>query len=286
MNPLSISNLLWWLDFTDTANQNLYLNLFLTGSTDLANAVYFTGDTSNAPQYQFVTVPNGGTSGATYNNVTPLRNPSGVYTSGITDFTWFGYMNYLGTQQGAKIIRSHQEGNGVNSWWRFENPNDPTPQNWRTTYIDSSGTTTQDNYDISGGTGWHSVVIRVYESAGQTVVEFGLDGNQVDSQTSPNPPQYITDAIFGLMFDGGQCYNTEQFLYDRKLTDQEVTDVFNYFTSKYDTLVTPTPLQLKQQHHLLHPQIHKHLPTLQPIQTHHQLRQQILLLQVLHHLFQ
>jgi len=115
MNPLSISNLLWWLDFTDTANQNLYLNTFLTGSTDLVSAVYFTGNAANAPQYQFVTVPNGGTSGATYNNVTPLQNPSGVYTSGITDFTWFGYMNYLGTQQGVKIIRSYQEGNSVNS---------------------------------------------------------------------------------------------------------------------------------------------------------------------------
>ena len=249
MNPLSISNLLWWLDFTDTANQNLFssFNLFLTGSTDLANAVYFTGDTTNAPIYEFVTVPNGGTSGSTYNNVSQLSNPSGVYTSGVTDFTWFAYMNYPGTQQGAKIIRSYEFGEDVNGWWKFQNPNDPTPENWRTTYIDSSGTTTQNNYDISGGTGWHSVMVRVYESSGQTVVEFGLDGNQVDIQTSPNPPQYISDAIFGLMFDGGQCNNTEQFLYDRKLTDQEVTDIYNYFTLKYDVLVTPTPTPTNTQ---------------------------------------
>jgi hypothetical protein len=237
INPSSLGAL-WWLDFTKTANQSLYNtggSNFLTGSTDLISSVYFTGNTNQAPLYVNTTVPNGGTSGSTFNNATPLQNAAGTYTGGITDFTWFAYMNYDGTQQGAKIMNSFDNGGLSNGWFNFQNPNIPTPNNFRTTYTTSDNNqNVVDETLIPSSSIWYAVAIRAYDSgANKTKIECYLDNIMVDNLTINATPQLVGDAIFQMMYDGGKCFNTEQFFFDKKLSNSQMTDMFNYLFAKY-----------------------------------------------------
>ena len=75
--------------------------------------------------------------------------------------------------------------------------------------------------------------MRSYNSGGNTNFEVWENGSIITSGTASGNVYVSTDPIFSLLFDGGIDFNTEQFFFDKKLTDIQMGTMFNYLSNKY-----------------------------------------------------
>jgi hypothetical protein len=229
ITPSSL-NALWWIDFTDASTLTFNGGNIET-ATDKIASVVFSADTGGGPIYN----PTGylGLSGSAQTNATQLKNQSGDY-SNVGEYTWFGFVYDDPTsQRGGKIfIAADNPGwplgkeislmidpNDIGYVWRFQN---------RT----STDGDIQLNTDITYSA-WTAVAMRSYNSGANTNFEVWENGSIIASGTTGNNVYVSADPIFSLLFDGGIDFNTEQFFFDKKLTDGEMTQMFNYLSNKY-----------------------------------------------------
>ena len=222
-------NALWWIDFTDASTLTFNGGNIET-ATDKIASVVFSADT-NGPIYNSTGYL--GLSGSVQSNATQLKNQSGDY-SNVGEYTWFGFVYDDPTlQRGGKIfVAADNPGwpagtafslmidpNDVGYVWRFQNRTD-------------TGNAILLNTDITYSA-WTAVAMRSYNSGTDTNFEIWNDGSIIASGTSGGNVYVSTDPIFSLMFDGGIDFNTEQFFFDKKLTDGEMGTMFNYLSNKY-----------------------------------------------------
>jgi len=111
------------------------------------------------------------------------------------------------------------------------NPYPPGPV-WRFQNRTSTGNAVQINTDITYSA-WTDVAMRSYNSGSDLVLEVWENGSIIDSGSVAGSAVSVSNPIFSLMFDGGIDFNTEQFFFDRKLTNTEMGDMFTYLTNKY-----------------------------------------------------
>lgn len=233
---------MWWIDFTDSSTLTTITSgpdFFIATATDKIASIVFTADTTPGnlgPQY----FPTGylGISGDVKANASQLRNPSGTYGT-FTEYTWFARMyDDPAVQRGGSMITATNNGvawpTGL-AFSRFSDnnlfPYPPGPV-WRA-FMRLSGGQLDLDLDINYAT-WTDVAIRVYEQTNITYIEVWQNGSIIGSTTQTfNPPVSVNDPIFSLMFDGGFNFNTEQFFFNRKLTNLEMATMFGYLTTKY-----------------------------------------------------
>jgi hypothetical protein len=226
-------NALWWIDFTDasTLTTTAFVPPEIITATDKINSVVFSAD-PGGPLY-FPTGYNS-VSGSVRTNATQLKNQSGEY-SNVGEYTWFGTVyDDTVSQRGGKIFVAAQEPGwpGGQAFSLIADPNLP-PSVWRFQNRTQTGSNVQLTTDITYSA-WTLVAMRSYNSGGNVVFEVWENNNIIDSGTAPSSNVYVsTDPIFGLLFDGGIDFSTEQFFFDRKLTDTEMTQMYNYISNKY-----------------------------------------------------
>jgi hypothetical protein len=225
-------NALWWIDFTDasTLTTSGGLDPQILTATDKIDSVVFSAD-PGGPLY-FPTGYNS-VSGSVRTNASQLKNQSGEY-SNVGEYTWFGTVyDDVVSQRGGKIFT------GVdNPGWpggaAFSIMTDPNLPNfvWRfqNRLQNGSAIVLETNITYSA---WTAVAMRSYNSGGNVNFELWENGSITSSGTSFGNTYIATNPIFSLMFDGGIDFNTEQFFFDRKLTNSEMTQMFNYINNKY-----------------------------------------------------
>ena len=227
--PLALGAL-WWIDFTDAATLSIVGGSVST-AIDKVSSVVFSAD-PNGPIYN----PTGylGVSGTAQTNATQLKNQSGEYTN-VGEYTWFGtiYDDKV-SQRGGKIFTAVNNP-GWPSGTAFSLMIDPNIPGyvWRFQNRTSTGGAIQLNTDITYSA-WTAIAMRSYNSGGNTNFEVWENGSIIASGTSASSSVYVaTDPIFSLMFDGGIDFNTEQFFFDKKLTDIQMGTMFSYIYNKY-----------------------------------------------------
>lgn len=240
VNPSTLGAL-FWLDFTDSAS--LTLNNLGGGQYTIENAVdqigavnfsATTGSPGNIPFYE----PTGfnGVSGCTFNsNGNPIENALGTYTTPMSAWTFFAYVKDDGTQQGGQ---TWEVWDGLRNAPGVIRPgfliNDAaTTYSWKFRGKASDNQDVDVNYDISANT-WVAVAGRVFEESGQTKVEFWEDNVLEDSSIGGvGGPYTSTDQQHALVYGGGTDRMTECFFFDYKLSDAQMTQMFNYLSNKY-----------------------------------------------------
>ena len=226
--PLALGAL-WWIDFTD-ASTLTFNGSDVSTATDKIASVVFSAD-PGGPMYNATGYL--GVSGTSQTNATQLKNQSGDY-SNVGEYTWFGFVyDDVVSQRGGKIFTATDnpgwpggtafslmiDPNLVGYVWRFQN---------RT----SSGNSVQLNIDITYSA-WTPIAMRSYNSGADTNFEVWENGSVISSGTAVGNVYVSTDPIFSLLFDGGIDFNTEQFFFDKKLTNGEMATMFNYLSNKY-----------------------------------------------------
>jgi len=238
VNPASF-NALWWIDFTNASTLNIVdvLGEMVSGATDLIASVQFTNESGipiNGPLY----FPQGylGVSGMTQQNTSPISNPLGTYTAHHQGFTWFGFIDndIYASQRGGCFVEGY-DGTGFPTGTRFFFVRDlnQAPNVFYANARLNGGGAIQVGFDLSG-TGWTSLAIRAYEQSGDAYLEVWDNNTLIASGTQASASLYtLTNQQYRLMFDGGQDGNTEQFFFNRKLTDSQLSQMFGYLNNKY-----------------------------------------------------
>jgi hypothetical protein len=230
---------LWWIDFTRTSSLSLNTpdDSRVSGATDLIASVPFTvesGIVNEAPFY----FPTGylGVSGSTTQNASPLVNPLGTYTSHHNGFTWFGFVDddAIAPQRGGSFVEGY-DGSSFPTGTRFffiRDLNVPPNIFYANVRLNSGGNL-QVGFDLST-TGYNSIAVRAYRQSGDVFLEVWDNNTLIASATQPNDSLYtLTDHQYRLMFDGGLDGNTEQFYFDKKLSDSQLSQMFTYLANKY-----------------------------------------------------
>jgi hypothetical protein len=219
---------LWWIDFTD-ASTLTFNGVDISTATDKIASVVFSAD-PGGPVYNATGYL--GVSGDVRSNASQLKNQSGDYGN-VVEYTWFGFVyDDKVSQRGGKIFV------GAN------NPGWPSgdafalmidPNNlivWRFQDRTTTGGGNVVDTDITFSA-WTPVAMRSYNSGSNLTLEVWENGSIIASGTSAGSAYIATDPIFSLMFDGGIDFNTEQFFFDKKLNDSEMTQMFLYLNNKY-----------------------------------------------------
>ena len=233
ISPLTYGAL-WWIDFTDVSTIITAFGLVIT-ATDKISSVVFSVP-SGGPIYN----PTGylGVSATTRTNASQLSNPLGTYT-GFTEYSWFGRVyDDVVSQRGGKILVASDtaqfpSGSPFLVVADFNiNPYPPGPVWTFQADTDIGGPATlNENFTFSA---WTNIALRYYKSGSKVRFEFWENGVEIShTEVASTDPFNVTNPVFGLMFDGGIDFNTEQFFFDRKLTNTEMVDMFTYLTNKY-----------------------------------------------------
>jgi len=236
-SPLTLGAL-WWIDFTDASTLRLS-GSFVASATDKISNVVFTADTGSGGGPVYDSTGYLGISGDVRTNATQLRNDVNVYGTSFTEYTWFGRVyDDVVSQRGGKIVIGTNNNDPWPSGQAFmlmidpnSNPYPPGPV-WRFQNRTSTGNAVQINTDITYSA-WTDVAMRSYNSGSDLVLEVWENGSIIDSGSVAGSAVSVSNPIFSLMFDGGIDFNTEQFFFDRKLTNTEMGDMFTYLTNKY-----------------------------------------------------
>ena len=232
VNPASF-NALWWIDFTDASTLTTNFGT-VSQAMDKIASVAFTATTLSGPLYN----PIGylGVSGMTTENAAPLENPLGTYTAHHNGFTWFGFIDddNVGPQRGGCFVEAY-DGTGFPTGTRFffvRDLNNPPNVFYANARLNEGGSL-QVGFDLST-TGWTSIAVRAYEQSGDAYLEVWENNSLISSGTTASASLYtLTDQQYRLMFDGGLDGNTEQFYFDKKLNDSQLSQMFNYLNNKY-----------------------------------------------------
>lgn len=227
-NPAALGAL-WWIDFTDAST------LTIGGGTvqeaiDKVNGADFDA-LSGGPLY----LPTGylGVSGAVQTNATQLKNNTSEFGT-VSDYTWFGHVyDDKVSQRGGKIFVA-AENPGWPTGAAFALMIDPNQPGfvWRFQNRVQTGGGSQLDLDITYSA-WTQVAMRSYQSGFNTILEVWENGSIIGSGTTAGTPYVSTDPVFSLMFDGGIDFCTEQFFFDKKLSDSEMAQMFTYLNNKY-----------------------------------------------------
>jgi hypothetical protein len=235
-------------------------------ATNLVNpSLFFSGVTGGLSQYDYTGFQNPTTlqfsgvnrsdvgiplgTGSTYG----LTNKLGDYGSYQDYTTWFMFKNTGATQYNT-FFTSDQQASYKNYLGQS-----PSYGRWFTT----------DNYSPTGGTfnfvrtftfynvssvfpepssnpylnEWVVASTRVYQVGTSAFTELWISGSMVSQTVEVATLLTATDPIFWLLSNALGIAMTEVLMYDRKLSDSEMSDNYNYFLEKYFgiTPVTPTP---------------------------------------------
>jgi len=233
-NPAGLGAL-WWIDFTDASTLSLS-GSFVASATDKISNVVFTADTGSGGGPLYSSTGYLGISGDVRTNATQLRNDGSSYGSSFTEYTWFGRVyDDVVSQRGGKIIVGTNNNDPWSSGQAFMlmiDPNTGPSPVWRFQNRGNSGVV-QVNTDITFSA-WTDIAMRSYNSGSDLVLEVWENGSVISSGTNASDSAITVNLpIFSLMFDGGIDFNTEQFFFDRKLTNGEMNQMFTYLTNKY-----------------------------------------------------
>jgi len=222
---------LWWIDFTDASTLTIDIpNQEILTATDKIAGVVFSAD-PGGPNYNATGYL--GVSGSVRTNATQLRNSSGEY-SNVSECTWFGFIYDDGvSQRGGKIFTAADNPGwpGGAAFLTMTDPNLPGFV-WRFQNRTTTGAAIQLDTNITLSA-WTAVAMRSYNSGSDINFEIWENGSIISSGTGFGNTYIATDPIFSLMFDGGIDFNTEQFFFDKKLTDGQMAQMFNYLSNKY-----------------------------------------------------
>lgn len=218
---------LWWIDFTD-ASTLTFIGSNIGTATDKISSVVWSaspgGPTYSATGYL-------GVSGDVQTNASQLKNPV-TYGTTTPDFTWFARVYDDGvSQRGGKIIAG-----AIQPGWPgflFQGMFDQNIFPYPPGPIWSFRTAIQDvNTNISVAT-WTDIAHRVYWVGSTEYSEVWENGVIIASGTTSGTSTIYPDPVWSLMFDGGIDFNTEQFYFDRKLSNAEMAQMFTYLNDKY-----------------------------------------------------
>lgn len=228
-------NALWWFDYTDASSLSLS-GADLYGAKNLATSTngYFSATTSYYPTWTSTGYE--GVSGATQAWIFGLTNELGFFGGSYSAYTTFVRFNGETNSQG----NIQQSDNDVNysgqtqgyRWWSLSDYVSTPPDFIRAFTFDTTGNSwTEPSFAYSGDV-WYNVAVRTYQSGSTAVNEIWVDGLLVSQETATATIRTSTDPIFSIM--SGQNYKTtEQFFIPSKLSDADMSVMFNYFSSKY-----------------------------------------------------
>ncbi|CAB4141733.1 hypothetical protein UFOVP424_26 [uncultured Caudovirales phage] len=227
LNNPSALGALWWIDFTDASTLTIGSGEVLTATDKIANIV-FSAD-PGGPEYNATGYL--GVSGDVRTNASQLKNQNGAYPN-VSEYTWFGFVyDDVVSQRGGRILSAAgptsndvfslmSDINDPNFVWRFQNR-----------LIDGGAIVLDTDITYSA---WTAVAMRSYNSGGDAFFEVWENGSILLSGTQVSNSVYIaTDPVFALMFGGGIDFNTEQFFFNRKLSNGEMAQMFQYISDKY-----------------------------------------------------
>jgi len=230
INPSTLGAL-WWIDFTDASTLTIdTLTQEILTATDKIGNVVFSAD-PGGPNYNATGYL--GVSGDVRSNASQLKNQSGEY-SNVGEYTWFGFVYDDPSQQRGGKVFVGAESPGWPSGQAFALMIDPNQPGfvWRFQDRSSTGGGNIVDTDITYSA-WTPIAMRSYNSGSDLTLEVWENNSIIASGTSPGSSYISTDPIFSLMFDGGIDFTTEQFFFDRKLTNTEMTQMFLYLVNKY-----------------------------------------------------
>ena len=226
-NPATLGAL-WWIDFTDASTLTFNGGDISTATDKIASVVFSAdpgGPVYNATGYL-------GVSGDVRSNAFQLKNQSGDYGN-VDEYTWFGFIyDDKVSQRGGKIfVAANNPGwPSGDAFALMIDPNNLIVWRFQDRTTTGGGNIVDTDITFSA---WTPVAMRSYNSGGNLTLEVWENGSIIASGTLGGSAYIATDPIFSLMFDGGIDFNTEQFFFDKKLTDSEMTQMFLYLNNKY-----------------------------------------------------
>ena len=232
-SPLALGAL-WWVDFTDASTLTINSGNVQVALDKVSN-VPFSATSNPGPIYNATGYL--GVSGSAQTNAFQLANNSMVY-SGITEYTWFGRVyDDVVSQRGGKIfyitdVSPYPSGgtySAVSDFNLFPYPPGPV---WFFLAETTNGSASFDgDFTYSA---WTNIALRFYSSGSKTRFELWENGSETQHiEINTSSPLLVANPIFNLMWDGGIDFNTEQFFFNRKLTNGEMNQMFTYLNDKY-----------------------------------------------------
>jgi len=221
----------WWIDFTNAGSLTITSGPIVSQAIDQVDGIIFSAATGG-PVY--LATGYNGVSGATQEGSNRLANELGNYAS-TTGYTWFGTIyDDNSTQTGGCIVEGYDGGfpDGTRFFY-LRNNGGPAPSQWRVRVKALDNTDLDTNFDFTYSA-WTALAIRVYDNGADIKVDiFENDVLLTTNTFAGYNLMTITDAEYGLMFDGGIDLNTEQFFFNKKLSNSELTQAYNYLSAKY-----------------------------------------------------
>jgi hypothetical protein len=237
-------------------------------ATNLVNpSLFFSGITGGLSQYDYTGFQNPTTlqfsgvnrsdvgisvgTGFTYG----LTNKLGDYGSYQDYTTWFMFKNTGGTifntfftsdQQGNYFKNYLGENTSYDRWFATDNysPTGGTYNFVRTFTFYTGGTSVGPEPSSNPYLNeWVVASTRVYQVGTSAFTELWISGSMVSQTVEVATLLTATNPIFWLLSQSQGIAMTEVLMYDRKLSDSEMVDNYNYFNEKYFGIlpVTPSP---------------------------------------------
>jgi len=231
--PASL-NALWWVDFTDTPtlNINFFAQTIIDADDKIANVQFSASSVGGGPNYNatgYLSV-----SGTARTNAVPLENQLGTYTGHKDGFTWFGFMYDDGvSQRGGCMVENYDGGFPSGTRVFFVRDINTPPYTWWTRVRLQSGSDLDLGFNPTLSA-WTPIAVRAWTQSGDVNLEVWENGSLLTSTSASTASLYtLSDQQFRLMFDGGIDFNTEQFYFDKKLSNSQMTAMFTYLSNKY-----------------------------------------------------
>jgi hypothetical protein len=251
--PTSISGLTWWNQYSNPSFLNLSGNDILSVIDGVYSTTLFQTKPSNRVQFQngIYSSTTVNTSGGTLNIAqSKMSSLNGQY-SGTTDYTIFSRYLYSGSSSESVITSSDAGGGSANGelydgsfvpyrWFQnkiagsnieFNVWADPNTANGFVNF----------NVPFTANT-WINQAFRVYQDGPDYKIELWINDVLINSNSTVYtaiPPVLNPGIIVASQFQGSIA---EQFWFNKKLDNTELTDMFVYLRDKYDFVpITPTP---------------------------------------------
>jgi hypothetical protein len=231
--PASL-NALWWVDFTDTPTLNIdyFFQTIIDADDKIANVQFSASTTTGGPNYNatgYLSV-----SGTARTNAVPLENQLGTYTGHRDGFTWFGFMYDDGvSQRGGCMVENYDGGFPSGTRVFFVRDINTPPYVWYARVKLQSGSDLDLGFNPTLSA-WTPIAVRAWTQSGDVNLEVWENGSLLTSTSSAGQALYtLSDQQFRLVFDGGIDFNTEQFYFDKKLSNSQMTAMFTYLSNKY-----------------------------------------------------
>jgi hypothetical protein len=241
--PSSLSGLTYWNNYNDVDT----LDIDTSGGYDSVSAVtdastsvvYFTCATKNLqPRYE----TSGGTGYVFFE--------TGNFESGLRgnfeqpeNYTYFAIVKHRSGSSGTNFLSNQDSGTAIGGLgpggryhqFRFESNKIIRGIGFNSSGLDVQTVSNQSTLDDNN---WHIVAIRTKSSGGNFTIESFYDSNTpIDTNTIASPGKNTTtprELIVMNGYSGNINFNvSEQFAYSRDLSDSEIQQVVDYYSSKY-----------------------------------------------------